>query len=278
MKKEIIKGLYVIENILNENVYVGISTDIYRRWEQHKRDLEDNKHHQRGLQQEYNKLKNKYKQDILKQYEFIIMEEHEDFNFDDMQLLEDKYILKFRDEKIGYSQRTNYELYIEDRKGNINIDYLFRHKELHDNFYNTRRERIKQRVKDNDKIHFLKIEYEDSYLYSEWINDLRVIPTLSYFYNNNKNIVKQDFDNITLKEIQDYTYYNVALSKIKDVLKLLYKNNLLKFKDDADIYKLKKEDVFSIELIKNDRVIQLIQFIFMVGATKYILNDKEYNY
>ena len=81
-----------------------------------------------------------------------------------------------------------------------------------------------------------------------------------------------------MKEIQDYTYYNVALSSIKDVLQFLYKNNLLKFKDDTKINKLKKNDSFSIELIKNDRMIQLIRFSFMLGATKYILNDVEYNY
>jgi len=278
MNKEIIKGLYIIENILNENVYVGISTDIYRRWDQHKKDLVNNTHHQPTLQYEFNKLKDKYKDDIFKQYKFIILKECEVFNWDDMKLLEDEYILKFRDEKQGYKQRTNYELYIEDRKGNINIDYLFKHKELHDNYYNMRRERTKQRVEENNKIHFLKIEYENDYLYSEWINDLRFIPTLAYFYNNNKDLIKQEFNNITLKEIQDYTYYNVALSSIKDVLQFLYKNNLLKFKDDIKTHKLKKNDVFSIELIKNDKLIQLIRFSFMLGATKYILNDKEYNY
>jgi len=61
-------------------------------------------------------------------------------------------------------------------------------------------------------------------------------------------------------------------------LQFLYKNNLLKFKDDIKTHKLKKNDVFSIELIKNDKLIQLIRFSFMLGATKYILNDKEYNY
>lgn len=277
MTKEIIKGLYAIENILNENVYIGISTDIYRRWDQHKRDLESNKHHQPMLQYEYNKLKDKYKEEVLKQYNFIILEEYDSFNLDDMKLLEDEYILKYRDIQEGYKQRTNYELYIENRKCEINAKYLIKHKELYDNFNNMRRERTKKKVEEN-KTNFLKIEYDNNYFYSEWENDLRFIPILSYFYNNNKNVFRRDFENITLKELQNYTCKKTSIASIRNTLNLLYKNNLLKFKNDIKIYQLKSNDIFSIELIDNDRVIPLIRFCFMTGATKYILNDKEYNY
>lgn len=57
--KEIIMGVYKIENIKNHKVYIGSSKNIYNRWRQHLRQLKANNHHSIKLQRCYNKLKDK---------------------------------------------------------------------------------------------------------------------------------------------------------------------------------------------------------------------------
>ena len=52
---EIISGVYRIENILNKNIYIGSSKDIYGRWVRHKNDLNKKKHHCPHLQAAWNK-------------------------------------------------------------------------------------------------------------------------------------------------------------------------------------------------------------------------------
>jgi len=50
-----ITGIYKIENKINNKVYIGSSIDIKKRWHEHKRLLNKNKHHSRHLQNAYNK-------------------------------------------------------------------------------------------------------------------------------------------------------------------------------------------------------------------------------
>ena len=57
VSNEIIHGVYKIENILNGNVYVGSSKDIYGRWVRHRNDLNKEKHHCPHLQASWNKYK-----------------------------------------------------------------------------------------------------------------------------------------------------------------------------------------------------------------------------
>lgn len=58
---EVIKlqGVYKIENIKNHKKYIGSSINIEERWKNHRRMLEQNKHHSSKLQRAYNKLKDK---------------------------------------------------------------------------------------------------------------------------------------------------------------------------------------------------------------------------
>lgn len=54
--KEKICGVYMIRsNIKPERIYVGSSCDIKERWDSHRLDLKNNKHHSRILQNHYNK-------------------------------------------------------------------------------------------------------------------------------------------------------------------------------------------------------------------------------
>lgn len=57
MNEEKICGIYKIENITNGKVYIGSSQNIFRRWKEHKRDLNGNKHHSYHLQAAWNKYK-----------------------------------------------------------------------------------------------------------------------------------------------------------------------------------------------------------------------------
>lgn len=53
--KEIISGIYKIENKINHKVYIGESIDIKRRWKQHVKDLKGNYHRNSHLQHSWNK-------------------------------------------------------------------------------------------------------------------------------------------------------------------------------------------------------------------------------
>lgn len=150
MSEEITKGLYEIRNKDNNNKYIGISNNIERRWNEHKEDLKLNVHHQRELQKEYNKFKEIYQDDTISHYEFNILEQVETFNRNNMQVVEDEYILKNRNINYGYGQKTNYELYKED-KCFIDSNFLINHKELNDTYYETRRKERKQKLKENEK-------------------------------------------------------------------------------------------------------------------------------
>ena len=48
-------GIYKIENVLNNKVYIGLSVDIKKRWSTHKRKLYANKHSNKHLQSAWNK-------------------------------------------------------------------------------------------------------------------------------------------------------------------------------------------------------------------------------
>ena len=54
-----VQGIYKIENTKNKKVYIGQSRNIYRRFEEHKRALENNAHHSVKLQRSYNKTLDK---------------------------------------------------------------------------------------------------------------------------------------------------------------------------------------------------------------------------
>jgi group I intron endonuclease len=50
-----ISGIYKITNRVNRHHYIGSSQNIYKRWGDHKRDLDNSSHHSRYLQRAWNK-------------------------------------------------------------------------------------------------------------------------------------------------------------------------------------------------------------------------------
>ena len=52
---ELVCGVYCIENMVNHKKYIGQSIDIYRRWSDHKNELNGNRHHNIYLQRAWDK-------------------------------------------------------------------------------------------------------------------------------------------------------------------------------------------------------------------------------
>ena len=78
MRREIISGIYCIENVLDNKKYVGQSENIYKRWSEHRRMLNKNCHINTYLQNSWNKYgKENFKFTVLESCEIFKMEEKE---------------------------------------------------------------------------------------------------------------------------------------------------------------------------------------------------------
>lgn len=93
--KEKLRGIYCIENIVNNKKYIGQSKDIERRWSEHKRELRLNKHHNVHLQRAWNT----YGEDKFKFYiiEHLYTSPHVMYN-----ILEVYYINEYKTNNIDY--------------------------------------------------------------------------------------------------------------------------------------------------------------------------------
>ena len=54
-KRDVLSGIYKIENIINGKFYIGSSKDIYKRWDEHEDSLENGEHCNRYLQRAWDK-------------------------------------------------------------------------------------------------------------------------------------------------------------------------------------------------------------------------------
>lgn len=62
-------GVYVIRNLVNDNIYIGSSVNIKKRFCQHRDGLRKNKHHNKHLQRSWNKYGEE-------NFEFVVIEHH----------------------------------------------------------------------------------------------------------------------------------------------------------------------------------------------------------
>lgn len=62
-------GIYVIRNLINNNIYIGSSVNIKKRFCQHRNSLRKNKHHNKYLQRSWNKYGEE-------NFEFVVIERH----------------------------------------------------------------------------------------------------------------------------------------------------------------------------------------------------------
>lgn len=117
------QGIYKITNLINNKVYIGESHDIYLRWEEHKKDLNNKEHHSYKLQTAWNKYGEE-------NFEFEILEEvfdpEKSYYILSMEriYLEGYYINKFDSINSGYNIEHTYNEIINGNKYRIdkNLD------------------------------------------------------------------------------------------------------------------------------------------------------------
>lgn len=86
-------GIYKIQNLFNNKVYIGQSVDIEKRWSTHKAELKNNHHHNTYLQNAWNKYGEK-------SFEFSIIEECTMHQLDQREIY---WIAKFNSYENGYN-------------------------------------------------------------------------------------------------------------------------------------------------------------------------------
>lgn len=91
-------GIYCIENIINNKKYIGQSIHIYRRWSEHKSELNNNIHENDYLQKSWNK----YGSDNFKFYIIELCD------IDELDIKEDYYILLYNtiNDNFGYNLKV----------------------------------------------------------------------------------------------------------------------------------------------------------------------------
>ena len=72
MEDEVIGGIYGIRNIANNKIYIGLSSDIYKRWKTHRNNLNKGKHINDHLQSAWNEYgENSFDFFIIEKYLLI---------------------------------------------------------------------------------------------------------------------------------------------------------------------------------------------------------------
>lgn len=134
---KIISGIYIIKNVLNSKVYIGCSTNIYRRWKDH------NARYLNSNSKEFFKpLYIDMREYEIENFKFEILEEV--FDIEDLYEREQFYIEKFEAYDLGYNIKNEHDkhgkakLTLEDvidirerydnleRKKNVFYDYCYK--------------------------------------------------------------------------------------------------------------------------------------------------------
>ena len=87
-------GIYMIKNLKNDNIYIGQSKNIEKRWKEHIKELNGNYHPNKKMQHDWNKYGKDY-------FEFSIVIE---CDIKELQELEILYIKEFNSYEKGYNE------------------------------------------------------------------------------------------------------------------------------------------------------------------------------
>ena len=149
-------GIYKIENIINNKVYIGSSNNIERRWKEHIRLLNNNEHHSIKLQRAWNK----YGENA---FEFSVLEE---CDADRLLYLEQYYIDKFGSSFEGYNSKEKtrdiYTMndYVLDKNNNTVCESIKKVSKYIELYFTdkTTRTRIEQRkLKEYEMVYIIDI-------------------------------------------------------------------------------------------------------------------------
>lgn len=207
-------GVYKITNIINGKVYIGKSINIKSRWDGHKNDLKNNKHHSFHLQKAYNKYgKNSFKHEIL------VSCSPEYYGS-----IENKFINIYESDnrKYGYNIITNENKFPEESRNKLKLS--INNSEI---FKKSRFESWKNRIR-------RKVNQYD--LNGSYIKTFNSITELSINLNICKSTIykvcNENYKTYSLKNYM-YRFYNDDISNITPYdkykhnpnLKGLYKSN-----------------------------------------------------
>lgn len=145
MNKEKIRAVYKITNLINNKIYVGESLDIDRRWKDHTDDLNNNKHINYKLQEEWNIYgESAFKFEVIEELNKDIARYIDQYV---LIIYEDKYIKTYNSIEEGYNIEDTLKEILEGNK-TINVtDSIEKSK-------NTLKQVLKN-IEDNNGIYFV---------------------------------------------------------------------------------------------------------------------------
>lgn len=101
MENEVVGGIYGIRNIANNKIYIGLSSDIYKRWKTHLNNLNKGKHINDHLQSAWNEYGEN-------SFDFFIIEKISSNNKNKMKTRERYWIKKYKsnNNSFGYNMTS----------------------------------------------------------------------------------------------------------------------------------------------------------------------------
>lgn len=198
-------GIYKITNEINGKCYIGSSKHIEKRWKEHIRELNKNKHANIFLQSDWNKYgKNLFKFEILE-----ITGEEERYE------IEQSYLDSV---KPFYHTNNGYNINEYSTMKNPSNLRIFKNKFYKLNpFYKSTKSKIKQMLKQDEYMDYEidKIDTQNKY---EWY-DIEGAYCVAKPHNSKARIIDEDYINThTREEILDYCY---ALDTYDEIAKMM---------------------------------------------------------
>ena len=247
-------GIYKIINLTNKKVYIGQSKSIFERWQEHKRDLNNNTHGNPHLQNAWNKYGKEY-------FEFGIVEECSMNQLNEKEIYWIDYYNSMNS-KFGYNKTSGggaNTIISDETKKKLSIA----HSGENNYFYGkTHTEETKSILSEIAKIRFKDKRNHPSYGFKKSIEAIKKqsISMMGKYRGENTHLSKlNNNDVIEIKELLTNSYlsisdianrYNISNSVIFHIRKIRI------WKDIGNEY-----NNYLLECVKNDRIMIPIKLI-----------------